>query len=179
MRIFVATGTQLAFDRLIKAIDEWSQINPGHEVFAQTGPSGYKPTHMEHRGFITPEVFAEKSGNADVIIAHAGTGSIFTALELQTPLIVMPRRAKYNEHRNDHQVATVERFEATPGVNVAYDEHQLRKMLDNLEGLSQPEAEFAHHARPQLLEALSEFINDVPILRKRDRVLKFMRSLRP
>lgn len=179
MNIFVATGTQLAFDRLIKTIDEWSASNPGHNIFAQTGPAGYKPQHMEHQGFVAPEVFADKSGNADVIIAHAGTGSIFTALELQTPLIVMPRRAKFNEHRNDHQVATVERFQGTPGINVAFDEHELRGLLDNLDGLSRPEAEFAHHARPQLLGALSNFINDAPILRKRDRVLKFVRSLRP
>ncbi len=179
MKVFVATGTQLPFDRMIETIDVWAGETPQAEVFAQVGPSEYDAKHLESQGYVAPETFARKSREADVIVAHAGTGSIFTALELVKPLIVMPRRAKFGEHRNDHQVATVERFEGTPGVNVAYDETQLRSMLESIDELSRPDAALAHHARPELLRALSDFINDDVPLRKRDRALKFVRGLRP
>src|SRR5688500_18974608 len=159
MKVFIATGTQLAFDRLIKAVDGWAADNPDAEVFAQIGPGGYKPQHMQSQGYVAPQTFERKATEADLIIAHAGTGTIFTALELRKPLIVMPRLHKYGEHRNDHQVATVERFEHIAGVNVARDEHELRRMLDDFEGLSRPDAALDPHARPELLEALSGYIN--------------------
>ena len=44
------------------------------------------------------------------IVAHAGMGTILTALEIGKPLLVMPRRAALGEHRNDHQLATARRF---------------------------------------------------------------------
>jgi UDP-N-acetylglucosamine transferase subunit ALG13 len=179
MKIFIATGTQLAFDRLIKGVDAWAADHPEAKIFAQVGPSGYKPAHMESQGYIAPQVFERRSTEADLIIAHAGTGTIFTALEKRKPIIVMPRLHKYGEHRNDHQVATVERFKQIAGVNVAHDEDELRRLLDDFDGLSRPNAALDPHARPELLEALSAYINEAPRLRKRDRVAKLLRSLRP
>ena len=46
---------------------------------------------------------------AAAIVAHAGMGTILTALETGKRLLVMPRRAALGEHRNDHQLATVSR----------------------------------------------------------------------
>jgi UDP-N-acetylglucosamine transferase subunit ALG13 len=179
MKIFIATGTQLAFDRLIEAVDDWAAEHPEAEIFAQIGPGGYRPQHMQSQGYVAPQTFEHKSKEADLIIAHAGTGTIFTALELRKPIIVMPRLHKYGEHRNDHQVATVERFQTLRGVNVAHDEHELRRLLDDYEGLSRPDAAIDPHARPELLEALSAYINAAPRLRKRERIRKLLRALRP
>jgi UDP-N-acetylglucosamine transferase subunit ALG13 len=179
MKIFIATGTQLAFDRLVKAVDDWATEHPEAEIFAQIGPSSYRPQRMESQAFMAPQTFERRSKEADVIIAHAGTGTIFTALELRTPIIVMPRLHKHGEHRNDHQVATVERFKKISGVNVAFDEHELRAMLDDIDGLSRPDAALDPHARPELLGALSAYINGAPRMRKRDRIAKLFRALRP
>src|SRR5690606_27179150 len=110
MKIFIATGTQLAFARLVTTVDEWAAEHPEAEIFAQVGPSGYRPQHMQSQAYMAPQTFERRSKEADLIIAHAGTGTIFTALELRKPIIVMPRLHEYGEHRNDHQVATVERF---------------------------------------------------------------------
>ena len=38
----------------------------------------------------------------------------------------MPRLIKYNEHRNEHQLATAEKMDALGYVDVAYDEHELK-----------------------------------------------------
>ena len=42
--------------------------------------------------------------NADVIISHAGAGSIINALRNRKPLIIVPRLVEYGEHTNSHQV---------------------------------------------------------------------------
>ncbi len=57
---------------------------------------------------------------ATAIVAHAGMGTILTALEMGKPLLVMPRRAALGEHRNDHQLATASRFAELGRVKVAF-----------------------------------------------------------
>ena len=66
------------------------------------------------------------------MIAHAGMGSIITALELGKPIMVMPRRASLGEHRNDHQVATAKRFAEQGRIMVAFNEKELVDKLDQL-----------------------------------------------
>ena len=79
--IFVTVGTQLPFDRMIRSIDEWVGRNGrgGEEVFAQIGPSTYKPKHLQYAPFITADDFQRHTRAARVIVAHAGMGSIITA----------------------------------------------------------------------------------------------------
>ena len=69
---------------------------------------------------------------ADAIVAHAGMGTILTALELGKPLLVLPRRASLGEHRNEHQLATARRFADTGRLAVAFDESELAQRLDEL-----------------------------------------------
>lgn len=130
--IFVTVGEQLPFDRLVRTVDEWAAVT-GKEVFAQTGRSDWKPIHIAHKESLSPEEFKEKFLAAEVIIAHAGMGTIITALDLGKPILVMPRQTLLGEHRNDHQFATAKRFLALNYVSVAFDEAELRGKLDNLE----------------------------------------------
>jgi UDP-N-acetylglucosamine transferase subunit ALG13 len=108
--IFVTVGTQVAFDRLITAVDEWAGAAVGREVFAQIGPTRLRPRHIEYAPFVSPQECTERMLAAKAIVAHAGMGTILTALEMGKPLLVMPRRAALGEHRNDHQLATAHRF---------------------------------------------------------------------
>lgn len=134
--IFVAVGTQLPFDRLIKAIDSWcAERGRGDEVFGQigqVGPENYKPEHFDWAERIGPDDFVEKIKLADVIVGHAGMGSIITAMSYGKPIVVLPRRAHLEEHRNDHQLATVKRLGSRPGLFSILDEAELPDILDQL-----------------------------------------------
>jgi len=57
-------------------------------------------------------------------------GTIITALELDKPILVMPRRGDLGETRNDHQLATARRLHALGLIEVALDEAELRSRLD-------------------------------------------------
>ncbi len=65
-----------------------------------------------------------------MVIAHAGMGSIISALEIGKPIVVMPRRGSLRETRNDHQVATAERFGSRGRVIVADDHKDFAAKLD-------------------------------------------------
>ncbi|MEO6436727.1 MAG: glycosyltransferase [Tepidisphaeraceae bacterium] len=155
--IFVTVGTQLPFDRLTRAIDEWAGLHGrGEEVFAQVGPTEWRPKHMRWSPFITAEEFARRTREARVIVAHAGMGSIITALELGKPILVMPRRASLGEHRNEHQMATASHFQALGRIAVALDEQELLEKLGSVSDLSAADR-IAHTASPRLLRALARF----------------------
>jgi UDP-N-acetylglucosamine transferase subunit ALG13 len=170
--IFVTVGTQLPFDRLISAVDEWAGSAPGREVFAQIGPSRQAPRHIAHAQFVSPEECGERMAAADAIVAHAGIGTILTALELGKPTLVMPRRAELGEHRNDHQLATARRFAKLGKVNVAFDDTELAARLDELSD-GPPLARIAHSAPVELLAGLRAFVLGEPPVLDTSPVLDF------
>ncbi|MCK1335486.1 glucuronosyltransferase [Bradyrhizobium sp. 38] len=130
--IFVTVGTQGQFDRLIRTIDEWAGVRGRTDVFAQTGPSAYRARHICVEPFIDPSEFRSRVESASLVVAHAGMGSIITALELGKQIIVMPRRADLSEHRNDHQLASAKRFAQQGRIIVALDEKELIQKLDRV-----------------------------------------------
>ena len=158
MKLFVSVGTQFPFDRLVRTIDAWAGDRRDAEVFAQVGPSSYVPRHIECAPFISADECRRRAEEADAVIAHAGMGSILTALELGKPIVVMPRRADLDEHRNDHQMATARSLLAMGMVIVAFDESHLREKLDQLEHLvGAGRRDVKRHASPRLIATLREF----------------------
>lgn len=155
--IFVTVGTQLAFDRLIHGVDDWAADRPGLEVFAQAGPTSLEPRHIDWKQFVSPDECRARMRGARAIVAHAGMGTILSALELGKPLLVMPRRAALGEQRNDHQLATARRFAQHPGVAVAFDQDELAAKLDELDELAvgQP---ISPYASDGFTAALREFM---------------------
>jgi len=181
--IFATVGTQLPFDRMIRAIDEWSALSGRSDILAQIGVSDFRPRHIQWVQSLRPAEFDRRFSEADLIISHAGMGTIITALELGKPIIVVPRRADLGEHRNDHQLATAKRFADMGLVSVAFQESELGKRIDELaanwdsDGTSSCARETGSNrcrmyeasqcrdrqkssACPNLLAALQEFIAD-------------------
>ena len=110
---------------------------------------------------MTPLEFEENMKKADLIISHAGMGTIISALVNLKPIIVMPRLLKYKEHRNEHQLATAKKLDTLGYITVAYDEEALyNKVLemwpDNLSLLHQ----VGKYASKSLLSSLQNYINE-------------------
>jgi UDP-N-acetylglucosamine transferase subunit ALG13 len=155
--IFATVGTQGNFDRLIRTVDEWAGERARTDVFAQIGPSNFVPKHIRARQFIDPAEFKRRVESASVVIAHAGMGSIITALELGKPIVVMPRLARLGEHRNDHQVATAKRFAEQGRIMVAFNDRELADKLDKLQNFNESEP-LSVEASPHLIATIRTFI---------------------
>jgi len=133
--IFLTVGTQLPFDRLVRALDSWAGARGHADIFGQIadpGASGYRPKHFPFTENVPPGEFQQRCRDAALIVAHAGMGSLITAMSFGKPILVMPRRGHLGEHRNDHQFATAEKLGNRPGVAVALDEAELGQKLDAL-----------------------------------------------
>lgn len=161
--IFVTVGEQLPFDRLVRAFDQWAGLSR-EEVFAQIGKSSYPPTYIQYKQFLDSDEFKARLAEADAIVAHAGMGTIISALEIGKPILVMPRRAFLGEVRNDHQVATAKRFSQVYAIAVAMDEGELLEKLDRINEAGPPRsaARAERVASQELIEAIRSFISCEP-----------------
>jgi UDP-N-acetylglucosamine transferase subunit ALG13 len=148
----------MPFDRLVKTVDRWAGDQGRTDVFAQIGPTDFRPSSIQWTQFLSPEAFNQRCTAARVIVAHAGTGSIITALQLGKPILIMPRHASLRETRNDHQVATAERFRRFGSVTVAWDEKELIARLNGIDDLNGAQA-VGSSASPELVGAIREFID--------------------
>jgi UDP-N-acetylglucosamine transferase subunit ALG13 len=156
--IFVTVGSQEPFDRLIRTVDEWAASRSRTDVFAQIASSDFEPRHIKFTRFIEPAEFNRVMQETRLIVAHAGMGSIISALELGKPIVVMPRRAEFRETRNDHQVATAERFGAQGRILVAADERDLPEKLDQALTLGDS-ARIETQASPRLIATIRSFLD--------------------
>lgn len=139
--IFVTVGThEQPFDRLIKAVDDLKAdgtISVDESVLIQTGFSTYEPQHCEWIKLLPYENMQQYIRKARIVITHGGPSSFLAPLQLGKIPIVMPRRAEYGEHINNHQVEfvgdVVKRF---GNIIVANNEAELASAITSYSQLS-------------------------------------------
>lgn len=126
---FVTVGNaRQPFPRLLEAAAAVADALPGL-VLVQRGHTAFQASGMEVVDFLPMERFARLVAEADVLIMHAGAGSVIQAVRAGRVPIVMARRAALGEHVNDHQVEFVRALEATGKVRAVEDAANLRRAL--------------------------------------------------
>jgi len=129
--IFATVGTQLPFDRLVDALRYVVDSEQVH-IFAQTINNNMRYNSigtLECVETLCPSDYDQHFLSADVVISHAGIGSIISASRFQKPIILIPRRFDFGEHRNNHQLDTVEKFSNVPGIYVAENPFDLLSLI--------------------------------------------------
>lgn len=123
--IFVTVGNATQrFHRLLQAVDELAGKGffGTHHVFAQTGNNPEVVLqHSEHRAFLSIAEFEQQMRNAETVISHGGCGTLLYAARLGKIPVVMPRRKKYGEHVNDHQLQLVDELAEQGRIIPAYE----------------------------------------------------------
>ena len=115
--IFVTVGThEQPFDRLLAEVDRLAATGGLPEpTFCQTGYSSVTPAG-EHARFLPFDEIQRRISQASVVVTHGGPGSIMPALSAGKPVVLVPRRRRFGEHVDDHQVAFCDRLHRTRGL---------------------------------------------------------------
>lgn len=156
--IFIIVGTQEPFDRLVSYMDEWSLTTGYTDIVAQIAKASYIPKNFKWFDFRPNAEFDEIFNNADLVVSHAGMGSIILALQYSKPIIVMPRLAKYREHRNDHQLATANSFDKLGYVKAVYNKSELYSALSKKSEIL-PAPPISKYASDILLSTIEQFVH--------------------
>jgi len=97
MKIFVTVGTT-KFDGLIEYIDN-NFDSKKYEVFFQIADGKYIPKNFPYVRFVSNiKNFFLK---CDIVITHAGAGSIYELLELNKKIIIVPNLERKDKHQLD------------------------------------------------------------------------------
>ena len=104
LRVFVTLGTirPYGFDRLIATV--LSFVTDSDEIIWQLGESSPSLDLVgESVAYMTSEAFDAAVRWADIVVTHAGVGSLLAILEGGRLPLVMARSAAFGEHVDDHQ----------------------------------------------------------------------------
>ena len=154
--IFVTVGTpKYGFSRLVEKMDE---IARKEKVIIQTGSTNYVPKNADHMKFMSRKEFEDMIMKSDVVVTHAGVGSIIQILDAGKPIVVVPRRKHLNEHVNDHQMDITKEFEESNIVTACYDVSNLEKKIKQAKKLK-PRKESKE--KEKLLNTLDTFLKGV------------------
>ena len=157
--ILVTVGTQIPFPRMLNLVSKWSEKNNNTEIIAQVGIGGTFYQNFRCVELFGKDEFDKILSKADLVVSHAGMGSILSSLTQGKPIIVMPRLASLSEHRNDHQTATARAMQNKPSVNVVWNENELMQALDNINKFQLSE-KISCFAPDEIINALSNLINE-------------------
>jgi len=129
--ILVTVGTHSqSFNRLIKTVDELVGKNKIRDnVIIQIGYSDYIPKNCQWFKFINLNKFEKLIKKSSLIVAHAGVGSIMSALKYNKPTIVIPRLKKFNEHRDNHQLQITKQLEKQKRIIAVYNIDDLENAI--------------------------------------------------
>lgn len=131
--IFVTLGTQdKPFNRLLKAIE--NAIESGiikEKVIVQAGYTKFTSDKMEIIDLLPMDEFNNLIKKCDLLITHAGVGSIIAGLKEKKKVISVARLSKFKEHVNDHQLQINNNLEQL-GYIIAINDEQidLKKALE-------------------------------------------------
>lgn len=97
MKILVTVGTT-RFDSLIEFIDK-NISNINYNITMQIADGFYKPKNFKYFTYI--ESIDNYYENSDLIICHAGAGTIYQLLEMKKKLIIVPNLDRIDKHQSD------------------------------------------------------------------------------
>ncbi len=163
--ILLTIGTQLPFDRLVKALDELAP-SLNEPIVGQIGTHAqYLPQNFQYFLTMRPTEFDLQFRSARVIVSHAGIGTILSARKHGKPIVIVPRQAKFGEHRNDHQLATCAQMSGKVGIYVAPEPDALLTILQQSE-LSAAAGLAESPDRIRLMDGLRTFARGITTARR-------------
>jgi UDP-N-acetylglucosamine transferase subunit ALG13 len=157
--IFVTAGNHFqGFERLLKKVDEIAPRIP-HEIVIQKGYSKYVPHNTKYFDFVPLKAAMEYIQKSDLVISHAGMGTIILCKENGIPLIIFPRRKKYGEHGTDHQmeIAQVLGERGDKNIYILYEEGKLEEKIMEVVGKKEV-IQAENRGRENLIRTIKEFI---------------------
>jgi UDP-N-acetylglucosamine transferase subunit ALG13 len=104
--ITVGNGRE-PFERLLRAVVEVQDLLP-RPVSVQCGSTKFAYPTWNVRPFLDMHEFERLIQQSNLLIMHAGAGSVINAARTAKRPIVMPRRACYGEIVDDHQIEFAE-----------------------------------------------------------------------
>lgn len=134
--VFVTIGTSEPFDRLMAVID--GIRDP--DLVVQCADSKGAPARARTFDYLPYDDLVQMIREADVVVAHAGVGTILTVLHEGKRPVVVTRLKRHGEAIDDHQVPIARRLAEAGIVSLVEDLGLLPDAVDAARGVAAPAA---------------------------------------
>ncbi len=158
--IFVTVGNHYkGFDRLIQTVDEIAS-RTSYDILIQKGYSSYCPQHARYFDFVPIQEAMQYIRTSELVISHAGIGTIILCKEYGIPLIIFPRRKKYGEHGTDHQIEIAKAIEERKDdhLYVVYEKDKLESRIAEVLTKREKPVPSINLGKFELIKAIRSFI---------------------
>jgi len=160
--IFVTVGNHYqSFDRLIKKADEIA-AHTSYDILIQKGYSPYCPKSARYFDFVPIQTAMEYIRTSELVISHAGIGTIILCKEHGIPLIIFPRRKKHGEHGTDHQMEIAKAIEERKDehIYIVCEEDQLEAKIAEVLTRREKPVPGTNVGKANLIKTIKAFIEE-------------------
>lgn len=158
--ILVTLGTfPTGFTRPLQAIHDLCEKGfLKEEITVQSGHTTFDSPFFTMRPFIAPEELTTLTQKANIIITHAGTGSLIKAIKLHKKIIAIARLSKNGEMVDDHQVEILNEFAKLNYILPWHENIPLEKILEKVDNF---EPNHYISKKENILNYLGEYIDSL------------------
>lgn len=130
--ILILLGTsKFKFTRPLIELDELCHKGIVNDrIIVQSGCNIYESEYFETVSFFNAEELNDLIIRADLIITHAGTGSVLGALKKHKKIIAIPRLQEFGEAIDNHQIDLVNEFSKTGYIIPWYKDDSLIDLIN-------------------------------------------------
>jgi len=151
MSTFVSVGNaRQPFGRLLHAVDRAAAALP-QPVIVQNGHTPFASVACRSTSFFEMTEFDNLIATAELVIMQAGGGGVLSAFRSRKVPIIVPRRAEWGEHVDNHQV---EWGRAVAGSGRALLLEDLSKLVEVSANALSRQRDQSMHAPPRRLISL-------------------------
>lgn len=131
LRVFVTVGNaHVPFDRLTRMVDEARRrAGVAIEGVCQLGTSTFCPEGLRPERMLGRLQFEDEIRRAELVVCHAGVGTLSTCLRLGKRPVAIARRASLGECVNEHQMDIVDELARSGRIAAVEDAGQLASLL--------------------------------------------------
>lgn len=128
-------------------------------VVIQSGNNpDFRPRVARAVPFMDMEEFGRYVAEARLVICHAGAGSLSHVIRTGKTPVVVPRRLKYGEHIDDHQMELLEAFAGKDLLVPAYEVEDLPAAIQEAERRPRLQVELGKQGRQAIAEAIDSLL---------------------
>ena len=131
--VTVGRTTRYRFTRLIDAVLDALPMLPQPVLIQHPGQPPARRSGVTVVDFLSHDAFRMQMSRAELLICHAGAGTIVEALRAGVPTVVMARNPDLGECADGHQIEFLEMLSRLGLVHAATDAQALRSILGGLD----------------------------------------------
>jgi len=159
MSTFVSVGNATQpFYRLLEAVRKMVHQVPQPVFFQYGSAQNFRCQSSQAVAFMDMQAFEQQVAEAELLILHAGAGSVMHAVRAGKVPVIMPRRAHFGELVDDHQLEFARELEAAGNVVMCEDAIKLPDSVSK--ALDRQRYECRTSREPALVEVVRKLLHD-------------------